>query len=404
LTDDAADRPRGEGTRAVHLPPPPDLGATPIGLPVIRSSTYAFTSAQGYADVLAGRLPGFSYARVDDPTAATFAAAVAALEGHAVDGDVVGEAFASGMAAVTAVLLAYAGSGAHVVAPAACYGGTWAVLHNVLSRFGVETTFVSGSDPAAYAEACRKTTALVWAEAIANPTLEVADLPALATIAHDNDALLVVDSTFASPVVCRPLEHGADLVVHSATKYLGGHSDATGGAVVGERERITPVRAVRIDTGGTLAPDEAFLLHRGLATLPLRVARQCASALTFADEIRRHPAVARVRYPGLTDHPDHARAARLFDSERFGGCVTITPRGGRDAGLAFCDGLRLAAVAASLGGHHTLVSHAASTTHRQLDDDALAAADIDPGDVRFSIGLEDPADLVADAVQALDAL
>jgi cystathionine beta-lyase/cystathionine gamma-synthase len=394
----------GENTRAVHLPPPPPLNSEPLALPVIRASTFAFETAADYAEVLGGRQPGFSYTRIDNPTAATFAAAVAALEGFAVDGEVTGEAFGSGMAAITATLLALTSAGAHVVAPAACYGGTFSLLRGVLARFGVETTFVRGSDPDDYRAACRDNTAVVWTETIANPTLAVADLPALAETAHARGASLVVDSTFASPVVCRPLEHGADLVVHAATKYLGGHSDATGGVVVGRREQMTGVRAIRMETGGILAPDEAFLLHRGLATLPLRVARQCATAREFAEAIGKHPRVQRLLYPGLTDHPDHALATGLFDDSRYGACVTVTPEGGRSAGQAFCDRLRLARVAPSLGGHHTMVSHAASTTHRQLNDSELHAADIDPGAVRVSIGLEDAADLIADAVQSLDAL
>jgi cystathionine beta-lyase/cystathionine gamma-synthase len=394
----------GENTRGVHLPPPPALNSEPIALPVIRSSTFAFETAEEYADVLGGRQPGFSYTRIDNPTAAAFAAAVAALEGVGVDGDVRAEVFGSGMAAITATLLALTSAGAHVVAPAACYGGTFSLLRGVLTRFGVETTFVRGNAPDDYRAACRDNTAIVWTETIANPTLAVADLPALAEIAHTAGAVLVVDSTFASPAVCRPLEHGADLVVHAATKYIGGHSDATGGVVVGRPEIVAPVRAIRMETGGILAPDEAFLLHRGLATLSLRVPRQCATAREFAETVVKHPRVQRVLYPGLSDHPDNALATRLFDAGRYGACVTVTPEGGRAAGLALCNGLQLARVAPSLGGHHTMVSHAASTTHRQLDDAALAAADIDPAAVRFSIGLEDAADLIADVVQALDAL
>ena len=401
MTDDAD---YGEGTRSVHLPPPPALASEPLVPPVIHSTTFAFETAQEYADVLGGRAPGFSYSRIDNPTAVTFANAVAALEGAGIDEEVAGEAFGSGMAAITAVLLAFTGSGVHVVAPAACYGGSFSLLRHVLARFGVESTFVEGNDPADYRAACRPNTRVVWGETIANPTLAVADLPALATVAHDVGALVAVDSTFASPAVCRPLEHGVDIVVHAATKYLGGHSDATGGAVVGRPDLIAQVRAIRVETGGILAPDEAYLLHRGLATLPLRVARQCATAQAFADALVRHPRVARVDYPGLSDHPDHALAKGLFDSGRFGACVSVTPTGGREAGMALCDGLRLARIAASLGGHHTIVSHAASTTHRQLDEAALAAAGIGPAAVRFSLGLEDPADLIADAEQSLDAL
>ena len=209
-------------------------------------------------------------------------------------------------------------------------------------------------------------------------------------------------------MICRPLEHGADLVLHSATKYIGGHSDVTGGVVTGALELITQIRATRIDTGGSLSPDDAFQLRRGLETLPVRVRRQCATASVFAATLARHPAVAYVDYPGLPTHPGHELARRQFDSGpeggRFGAIVTVTPYGGREAGLAFAGGLRLAGVASSLGGTHTVVSHAASTTHRQLDDRALAAAGIDAGAVRFSIGLEDSEDLVSDAYLALENL
>ena len=210
----------------------------------------------------------------------------------------------------------------------------------------------------------------------------------------------------APPVICRPLEHGADLVLHSATKYLGGHSDTTGGVVSGAPGLISQVRAVRVDTGGALAPDEAFLLRRGLETLPLRVRRQCSTAMLFAAAVARHPAVRRVDYPGLPGHPGHQTAIRLFDAgpegTRFGAIVTVTPHGGRQAGYELADRLRVGQVATSLGGTHTVVSHVASTTHRQFDDAALAAAGIDPGAVRFSIGLEDAEDLIADVHQALD--
>lgn len=397
----------GENTRAIHLPPTPVPRQEPLGTPVWRSATYAFPTSQEYADVLGERMPGYTYSRIDNPTSDGFAAAVAALEGARVGG-VTGEAFASGMAAITAVLLAYTHAGAHVVAPAAAYGGTYGLMSQLLSRFGVTTDFVDMTDPAQVRAAIRPETRLVWAETLANPTMAVADLPALAEAAHEAGALLVVDSTFATPVVCRPLEHGADLVVHSATKYIGGHSDATGGVVVGGPDAVAPVRAVRLHTGGALAPDEAFLLRRGLETLPLRVRRQCDTAALLAAAAARHPAVARVDYPGLPDHPGRETARRLFDSgpagTRFGAIVTITPHGGAAAGMALADGLRLAKVATSLGGTHTLAGHIASTTHRQMDERALAAAGIGPAAVRFSVGLEDADDLIHDVNNALTAL
>ena len=397
-------QPRGESTRAVHTPPMPAFPQAPMALPVHRSSTYAFETAQEYADVLAGTAPGYTYARVDSPTPDAFAAAVAALEGVGVDGEVVGQAFASGMAAISTVLMSLTGSGAHVVAPLEMYGGTYGLLRNVLSRFGVQTAFVDTSDGDAVRAAVRPETALVYAETLANPTMAVADLPSLAAVAHEAGVPLVVDSTFASAAMCRPLEHGADVVVQSATKYLGGHSDATGGVAVGGPELMARVRHARIDLGGALAPDEAFLLHRGLATLPLRVERQCGTALEVARALEAHPAVERVDHPGLASHRHHSLAVALFHPGRYGAVVTVTPRGGREAGMALCDRLRLVSVATSLGGTHSLVSHVASTTHRQLDDAALAAAGIAPSAVRISLGLEDADDVVADLLQSLDAL
>jgi cystathionine beta-lyase/cystathionine gamma-synthase len=396
-----------EHTRAVHLPPPPTPRQTPVGEPVWRTSTFGFETAREYADVLGDREPGYTYSRMDNPSADAFAQGVASLEGARIDTPVGGQAFASGMAAISAVLLAYTGAGTHVVAPAAVYGGTYGLLADLLNRFGVATDFVDITDIAAVRAAVRPETRIVWVETLANPTMTVADLPALAEVARDAGALLVVDSTFATPVVCRPLEHGADLVVHSATKYIGGHSDATGGVVVGATGLLGPVRDIRVHTGGSLAPDEAFLLRRGLQTLPLRVSRQCATAAEFAAAVARHPAVARVDYPGMPDHPGHLTARKLYDSgpegTRFGAIVTVTPRGGYDAGMALADRVRLARLAPSLGSTHTLVSHVSSTTHRQLDGPALAAAGIDPGAVRFSIGLEDAEDLIADATNALEA-
>ncbi len=324
----------------------------PLGLPVVRSAAFAFDTAQDYADVLGGRAPGYSYSRIDNPTADAFAAAVAALEAPGQD-DVHGQPFASGMAAISTTLIAYLAAGDHVVAPADCYGGSWSLLRRWLPRLGVGTTLVDVTDLDAVRAAVTPRTRLVYAETVANPTLSVPDLGALAGIAHDGGARLVVDSTFASPAVCRPLEHGADLVLHSATKFLGGHADATGGVAVGISEHLDVVREARIDLGGCLAPDEAFLLHRGLATLDLRLARQCGTAAVLAEKLSGHPAVARVRYPGMTGHPQHGTAARQFRDGRFGGLVTVDVSGGRDAGMAFCDALRVAQIATSLGSVHT---------------------------------------------------
>jgi O-acetylhomoserine/O-acetylserine sulfhydrylase-like pyridoxal-dependent enzyme len=397
-----------ENTRAVHPPRPDFTGVRAVGLPTYRSSTFEFDRTQDYADVLGDRAAGYTYSRIDNPTADAFALALAALEAHGLDRPVAAQPFASGMAAISTVFLTLCRSGGHVVVPAAVYGGTFGLVQHVLARFGVDATFVEMTDLDAVRAAVSDDTALVWAETIANPTTAVTDIPGVASICRAAGVPLCVDSTFAPPPVCRPLSWGADLVVHSATKYLGGHADVTGGVLVGDVELVSRVRDARIDLGGCLAPDDAFLLHRGLATLPLRVERHCANALAVAEALVGHPSVERLDYPGLSGHPQHALAGKLFDSgaggTRYGAILSITPWGGREAGFRLADALSLALVATSLGGTHSLVSHVASTTHRQLDDAALDAAGICPAAVRFSVGLEDADDLTADIAAALDAL
>jgi cystathionine beta-lyase/cystathionine gamma-synthase len=386
-------------TRAVHAPDVRPFDQVPVGLPVYRTASFRFGSAQEYADLLNGRAEGFSYSRIANPTVTAFADAVAALE-RAEDA----VAFSSGSAATSAILLSALSAGDHVVCAAGVYGGTWALLTRVLARFGVDTTFVPATDNQAVRAALTDRTKLVWVETMANPTLEVPDLPALADLAHAAGALLAVDSTFASPAICRPLRFGVDLVMHSATKFMSGHGDATGGVVCGSAATLAPVHHIHGELGAQLAPDEAFLLRRGLITLPLRVAHQSASALRLAEALGKHPNVDRVIYPGLADHPQHATATALFEPGLYGGIVTIDPVGGRAGGMAFCDHLRVGQNASSLGGAHTIVSHAASSTHRQLDDAALELAGITPATVRISVGLEDADDVIADCARALDEI
>jgi O-acetylhomoserine/O-acetylserine sulfhydrylase-like pyridoxal-dependent enzyme len=385
-------------TRAVHPPVPPVPAERPVGLPTYRTSAFVFDTAEAYADVLGNRAPGYVYTRIDNPTVDAFGAAVAALEGAEA-----AQCFASGMAAISTTLLTFLSAGDHVVAQRALYGGTYSLFAHLLPRLGITATLVTSVEAAA--AAVRPETKVVYGETIANPTLDVADLAGLAAVAHSAGAVFVVDSTFATPVVCRPLEWGADVVVHSATKFIGGHTDATGGVALGSADLMRRVRALRTDLGGSLAPDEAFLLHRGVETLPLRVDRQCESALHFAQAMAAHDGIEAVHYPGLPDDRGHALATKQFDarrgSTRYGAVVTIAPKGGREAGQAMCDRLRLAYNATSLGGTVSKVSHVASTTHRQLDDEALLAAGIAPSAVRVSVGLEDPDDLVADFAQAL---
>ena len=392
----------------MHLPLQAPPQQPPLATPIYRTASFTFGSSAEYASVLADATPGYSYSRIDNPTVEAFCSAVAALEGLNLSYQPAAQAFASGTAAISTAFWAFTRAGARVVAPSAIYGGTYGFLRNVASNFGVQTDFVDMTDLGLVRAAVHPGTAIVYAETLANPTVAVADIAGLARIAHEAGALLVVDSTLAPPVICRPLEHGADLVVHSATKYFGGHADVTGGVITGHPELIRKLRAVRIDTGGSLGPDDSYLLRRGLETLPLRVRRQCATALLLAAGLARHPSVRTVYYPGLTHHPGHDLARRQFDAgpegTRFGAIVTVAPYGGQEAGMMFADGLRLARLATSLGGTHTKVSHVGSTTHRQMDGAALAAAGIDPGSVRFSVGLEDGEDLLADAMAALDSL
>ncbi len=387
--------------------PPRRYGAGPeqdaLVPAVHHASTYVVDSALELAELLDGTRAGYSYARIDNPTADAFAEAVAALEDPG-SGIARGQAFASGMAAISTTLLALCEPGDHIVAPASCYGGTYQLLRGTLARYRVQTTFVDQSDPTAVAGAITERTRIVWAEAFANPTMLMADLPVLATLAHDAGALLCVDATFASPAMLRPLEYGADLVVHSATKYLGGHSDATGGVAVGSAELIGRIRLARVELGPVLAPDEAYLLHRGLATLDVRVARQCESASTIAAALAGEAGLERIDHPSLPGHPSHALALRLCEPGRYGAVLTLSPVGGRQGGMDFVDALRTIAQATSLGGVHTTASHAASSSHRQLDDDALLAAGLLPSGVRLSVGLEPAAALLDDVRRALKSV
>ena len=389
----------GDGTRAAHGPKRRAVTQEPLAPPVYRTSTFVLDSAQQTVDVFAGRETGWTYSRTDNPTSQAFADAVAHLEDRR--GLAVGQPFASGMAAITCTLLALCSNGSHVVAPQEVYGGTWALLTRQLSRFGIQTSFVDMTDLDATRAALQPNTSVLWGEVLANPSMTVADLPGLAQVAQGAGIPFVVDATFASPIVCRPLEHGVDLVVHSATKYLGGHSDATGGVVVGPTALLERIRSVRVDTGASLAPDEAALLSRGLATLPLRVRQQCTTAAVVARALADDPRVARVDHPSLPTHRSHELATRLFAPGLYGAVVTVSPRAGRDAGLALLDRLQLVKRATSLGGTTSKAVHVPTTTHVAMDEATLAAAGILPGAVRVSIGLEDPEDLVADLLQAL---
>src|SRR6266545_24289 len=388
---------QGFATRAIHagdLPPPAER---PLAVPIWQTSTFAFDDAEHYAHTLRQPREGYVYTRYENPTTAAMEATVAGLEGA-----VEGLATASGMGAIATVLLSLAGAGDHLVAQRDLYGGTYSLLANLAPRFGVEVSFVDAGDPAAVRAALRPATRAIYAETIANPTMTVADLPALAEAGADAGVPLVVDNTVASPYLCRPLEHGAAVVVHSATKYLGGHSDVVGGlALFAERERHAAAWRALLDLGASADPFAAWLVLRGVKTLALRMRRHGENARLLAGLLAAHPKVGRVYWPGLEDQPTHQLGAKLLDGDP--GLLPFDLRGGRDAGRRFIEATRVAALAPSLGTVETLVSHPASTTHRQLDAAALAAAGIGEGMVRVSVGLEDGPDLAEDFTQALEA-
>jgi O-acetylhomoserine/O-acetylserine sulfhydrylase-like pyridoxal-dependent enzyme len=387
---------KGFATRAIHAGNPPLPTERPLAPPIWQTSTFAFEDAEHYAHTLRQPRQGFVYTRYENPTTAALEAVVADLEGGAE-----GLAAASGMGAIATVLLSLASAGDHLVAQRDLYGGSWSLLAHTAPRFGIEVDFVDAGDPDAVRAALRPTTRAVYAETIANPTITVADLPALAEVAAGAGVPLVVDNTVASPYLCRPLEHGAAVVVHSATKYLGGHNDVVGGvAVFADPERHAAAWQAMIELGASADPFAAWLVLRGVKTLALRMRGHGANARLLAELLAAHPKVARVYWPGLPDHPTAGLAAKLLDGDP--GMLSFDLAGGREAGRRFIEATRVAALAPSLGAVETLVSHPASTTHRQLDAGALAAAGIGEGMVRVSVGLEDGADLAEDFTRALE--
>ena len=386
----------GFSTRAIRAASRiPETPQPPLNVPIYASSTFEVADAAELGDLLEFARPGHSYSRYSNPTLDTLERALAELEG--------GEAAlvtASGMAAVHAVVLSVLRSGDEIVIPRAVYGGMIGLAQAVLSRIGIEVRAVDTTDADAVAAAMGPRTRLLWLETISNPTTAIADVAALAELAHARDVVVAVDNTFASPALATPLEHGADLVVHSTTKYIGGHSDLIGGALVGSAERVMAARKILINVGGNGAPFDAFLTLRGLKTLALRMERHSTNALTVARALEAAPGVSAIHYPGLPSHPQHELATRVLRDGRAGGMLAVELDGGRPHGERFLERVRVAVHATSLGGVETLVSHPASSSHRQLADDELAAAGLSPGMVRVSIGIEDPEDLVGDLVAA----
>ena len=359
-------------------------------MPIYQAAAFSTADAAELGDVLTGAVPGYAYSRIDNPTTAVLGNAVAELEGAEA-----GLAFATGMAAIHAAIVSAVRAGQTIVATQAVYGTTRDLLVRVLSGLGIATEFVDPTDLAAVDAALSRTGApVLYVETISNPTIVVSDLAALAELAHRHGALLLVDNTFASPYGCRPIERGADLVMHSATKYLSGHGDVLAGVVVGSRERVAAIRPILVDVGGALAPLAAFLVLRGLPTLAIRMERHTETATELAAWLTGQEGVERVHYPGLPGDPSHSVAVRQLHV--FGGMLAFELAGGREAGRAFLDAMVVAERTASLGAVRTITTHPPSTTHRQLDAAALRASGIAPGLLRCSVGLEDVDDLRAD--------
>ena len=395
-----ADSEWGLSTLSVHGAGTGDEGpspSTPTAPPIYQTSVYSFPDLASLDAVQDGTARGYMYGRYGLPNHTALERAVAALEGAEA-----AVACASGMGAIAAALLAALSGGGKVAAAREVYGGTYGLLEE-LGRFGVGTTWVdAGNIPeveAALGEGCR----LLLVETLSNPLVRVADLPALAAAAHRAGALLLVDNTFATPCLCRPLAHGADAVVHSATKFLGGHSDLTAGVLVGTASFIREARRVAMRFGPTLGPHDAWLAVRGMKTLSLRMARSCENALALATFLAGHPNVAAVHYPGLPSHPGHPLARRLLMGG-FGGVLAFELRGGLEAADALVKALRLITLVPSLGGVATTLSHPVKTSHRDLSPAERERLGVRDGLLRLSVGIEDAADLTADLAEALTQL
>ncbi|HEX6938541.1 MAG TPA: aminotransferase class I/II-fold pyridoxal phosphate-dependent enzyme [Longimicrobiales bacterium] len=375
----------GLSTRAVHAGNPAREPGAPVVTPIVPSATF-YNEPEPVGEV--------RYTRYGtNPNHRVLAEKLAALEGAEA-----AIAVGSGMAAMALALLALCRAGDRIVASRALYGGTATLLTRDLPRLGIETTFVERAEQ--WAEAIRPGTRVLLTEIPVNPTLRVPDVRPLARLSAERGIPLVVDATFATPVNFRPIEHGATVVVHSATKFLGGHSDVTAGVVAGPAGVIGEVREKLKSFGAVLDPHAAWLLERGLKTLAVRVRQQNANASALADWLTAHPAVAAVHYPGLASHPDHAVAAELFDG--FGGMVSFVVRGGDEAAVRVLGRLRIPSVAPSLGGVETLVSMPRYTSHAALSREERHALGIDDGFIRMSVGVEDFADLRDDLAQALE--
>lgn len=368
-----------------------------VAPPIYQTATFWAEDAEQFARVAVDRRGKEFYTRYGNPNHAQVAAVVAELEHTEA-----AMTTASGMAALTAAVLALVSAGDHVIGQKSTYGGTASVLLNLLPRLGVSTTLVDQTDLAAFETALTPRTRLILVESPSNPLLQVTDLRAVADLAHAHDVLTMADNTFATPVNQRPADFGIDLVWHSATKYLNGHSDVSAGVLAGPAEILDRIWDVAVLTGAVLGPLDAWLLLRGLRTLPLRMPRHNANGQALAEALNGHPAVAAVHYPGLATHPQHKLATSQMSG--FGGVLAIELTGGFEAADSFLSGLGYTRRAASLGSVESLGVHPASMWRGMLSEEQITASGVPLGLVRLAVGTEDTADLVADALAAADAV
>ena len=385
---------KGFGSKAVHS------GTNHIGdavnTPIFQSSTYKLTDER-YAGWAAGAQHTLLYARLSSVNSDAVAQKLTALEGGE-DAEV----FASGMAAISTTLMSFLSSGDHIVASPDVYGGTYGLLTEELPRFGIETTMTDMRDPSAYEAAIQPNTKILYIETLTNPVLKVCDIPAMVEVARRHNLMCIIDNTFASPWACQPLSMGVDLVIHSTTKYLGGHSDIIGGAVVGSKELIAQIFPRKVHFGGSPDPHNCYLLERGMRTLHVRMPVLSNNAATLAQRLETHPLIEKVNHTSLQSHQDYDVAQRVIP--KGSGMVAFVVKGGDEAALKFMKGLNIIYEATSLGGVESLIECPFNSSHMMIPEDVRHAAGLVPGFVRMSIGIEDVEDLWADIESALSSV
>jgi len=384
-------------TKAVHAGQDSDTTADSVTIPIYETSSFAFESAEQGAARFAGKEEGYIYTRLGNPTIRALEKSVAELEN--------GEdarACSSGMAAITTTLMSIVKKGDHVVATDCLYGGTLKLFLDILPKFGIDFTLVDSSDAANIKTAVRENTRLIYIETPSNPTLKLTDIRETVKIAAEFGLLTVVDNTFMSPCFQRPIEFGADIVIHSLTKYLNGHSDVIGGIVVGSRSFLKTFDPIFKNTGPTLGPFEAWLTLRGIKTLPIRMEKHNENAMRIAVFLEEHPKTDRVYYPGLKSHSQHELAKRQMSA--FGGVLCFELRGGLEAGIKLMNSMKLCTLAVSLGSVETLIAHPASMTHSLITREERLKAGITDNLVRLSVGIENAEDIIQDLEQALEKI